>query len=421
MRIYSLFAVLLGLALSACTTTTDLPPYFPSEDVENPGALVIAEPLEVPLPPPAIPAPRAPETETPEETLILEPIIVTPNEDAIFWYDRMEGWQEADHRPAMTAFRRTCESFLKADPDKPLNPNLPEYGYYRDWRPVCERLKVLGNSKREARAFFESEFAPLTLSTINNKEGLLTGYYEPEIDVRIRPDKTYYEPILAVPENKAVLDLPRAKINATSSRVIAYGRPIDVFFMQIQGSGRIRFKEGRALRAAYAANNGKPYVSIGKVLVERGELTLEQASKQSIEEWMKENGYQKTRELMNENPRYIFFKEQAIGEGEGPRGAMQVPLTDMGSIAVDPRYHPYGTLVWLETMLPQKGGDYKGKPAKLLVTAQDTGSAIRGPLRGDLFFGSGKEAGEKAGVMKHSVRWTIFVPKRIAPSTTPIS
>ena len=123
---------------------------------------------------------------------------------------------------------------------------------------------------------------------------------------------------------------------------------------------------------------------------------------------------------MNENPRYIFFTEQKIGEGEGPRGAMRVPLTAMGSMAVDPRYHPYGTLAWLETIIPQTPGDYKGKASGVLVSVQDTGNAIRGPLRGDLFFGAGDVAGDRAGVMKHPVRWTILVPKSIAPQATGI-
>ena len=143
-------------------------------------------------------------------------------------------------------------------------------------------------------------------------------------------------------------------------------------------------------------------------------MTLEQASKQSISDWMERAGPDKTRALMNENPRYIFFAEQAIAEGEGPRGGMRVPLTDFGSIAVDQRYHPYGSLVWLETTIPQYGGDYRGLETGLLVSVQDTGNAIRGPLRGDLFFGSGDEAGNKAGVMKHPVKWTILVPKALA-------
>ena len=129
---------------------------------------------------------------------------------------------------------------------------------------------------------------------------------------------------------------------------------------------------------------------------------------------MVRNGPRAARDLMNENPRYIYFTEQSIRPGEGPQGAMRVPLTGMGAIAVDPRYHPYGSLMWLETTLPTQGGDYRGQQTGILVTAQDTGSAIQGPLRADLFFGSGEAAGERAGVQKHRARWMILLPRQIA-------
>jgi len=370
-----------------------------------------AHPLTLPPGAPEIPAPRSPQPDPPEEIIVNTPL----------WYDNLPGWTEADTRPALSSFRRSCKSWVKADPDAFLNKNLPDYGTYRDWLPACAKVDLIGSSEKAARDFFEEEFAPLSIKTLTEEAGTLTGYYEPEIEVRLKADSTFSEPILAKPTNPAVLRQPRSQIRATSSRVIAYGRPIDVFFMQIQGSGRLKYKDGRGLRAAYAANNGKPYKSIGRVLVERGEMKLSQASKQSIEAWMETHGPKQTRALMNENPRYIFFAEQSVaiddfGIEEGPRGAMEVPLTEMGSIAVDPRYHPYGSLMWLETTLPQEGGDYTGKETGLLVSAQDTGKAIRGPLRGDLFFGSGDEAGDRAGVMKHEVRWRLLVPKSIAPS-----
>ena len=414
-----LVALIIVAGLSACATT---PPtssetpgtQYPDPDVENPGVIVIAEPSITPPPPPAIPAPPPPPTEGPTEM-----VYETPSA-----FDRLTGWQSADLRPALSAFARGCESWSKADPTAQLNPKQPEYGFYANWSGACSEAIILSlqNPRSyEIREFIEREFTPVDLSSASDVSGLLTGYYEPEIDVRLKPDSEYSEPILAKPKSKTVQNLPRADISATSSRVIAYGRPIDVFFMQIQGSGRIRFADGQTIRAAYGGNNGKPYKSIGGVLVRRGEMTLEQASKQSIEDWMARNGPAATRDLMNENPRYIFFAEQAILPGEGPRGSMRVPLTEMASIAVDNRYHPYGTLLWLETTLPRFGGDYVGKPAQLLVAAQDSGSAIKGPLRGDLFFGAGKTAGDKAGVMKHPVRWTILLPKAIAPPPLPES
>jgi membrane-bound lytic murein transglycosylase A len=312
---------------------------------------------------------------------------------------------------------RGCETWSDAEDASYLNPNLPQYGTYGDWRLTCQSATVLQSvspSPTDIRQFFEGWFKPVSFSTPAAGEGLLTGYYEPDVEVRLSPSAEFSEPILAKPADAAKLALPRAQVNAHTSRVIAYGRPIDVFFLQIQGSGRLRYSNGRVLRAAYAANNGRPYQSIGAVLIRRGELTRDTASKQSIADWMQRSGPAATRALMNENRRYIYFTEQSIQPNEGPQGAMRVPLTAMGAIAVDPRYHPYGTLMWLETKLPKRAGDYKGERTGLLVTAQDTGSAIKGPLRADLFFGSGDDAGARAGVQKHRVKWTIFLPSFIA-------
>lgn len=398
----------LGLAflMSACTTVPT-GPNFPNPDVENPGAIVIAEPVAAPPPAPVVQTPAPAPAEPPAE-----PVVEIPASG----FEVLPFWATHDPRPALEAFIRGCESWSKADPDAELNPNLPQYGRYRDWQTTCQAGAVLHSvtpSAEDTRNFFESWFAPVSLATPSEPDGLLTGYYEPEVEVRVKPTAIFSEPILATPKDKSKLSLPRSQVNAYTSRVIAYGRPIDVFFLQIQGSGRLRYADGRILRAAYAANNGHSYKSIGGVLIRRGELTREQASKQSIADWMARNGSTATRELMNQNPRYIYFTEQSIRSGEGPQGAMRVPLTAMGAIAVDPRYHPYGSLVWLETTLPVTGGDYRGQNTGLLVTAQDTGSAIKGPLRADLFFGSGEAAGDRAGVQKHKAKWTLLLPRNL--------
>ena len=420
-RIIALYSLVLSLALlaSGCASVPNQPATQQQSQIETPSnqdvsssqgvtsdreTIIVAAPLPEPPVIVAISAPPAPAAEPP----IIE-IFEQPK-----WYDKITHWQGADVRPALTSFKRSCQSFAKADLFSELNANLPEYGRYDDWQPACDESRFIPDDANSARLFFETHFEPTLISTEETESGLLTGYYEPEISVRRVPDAVYYEPILAKPTDETTLKLPRQNITASSSRVIAYGKPIDVFFMQVQGSGRIQFDDGVALRAAYAGNNGHKYASIGKVLVERGEMSLEQASKQAISDWMDRSGADATRDLMNENPRYIFFTEQAITFGEGPRGAMRVPLTDMGSIAVDNRYHPYGSLIWLETTLPQFGGDFRGLETGLLVSAQDTGSAIKGPLRGDLFFGSGDEPGDRAGVMKHPVKWTILVPKALA-------
>lgn len=402
------FVGFIGLALlvSACTTVPS-DPNFPDPDVENPGPIVVAEPEPTPPPAPIVQTPTPAPSEPPPE-----PVVEVPTSG----FEDLPFWASHDPRPALSAFVRGCESWNKADPGAWLNPNLPQYGTFADWQTPCQGATVLYSvspSAEDARAFFESWFAPVSLYTPREPDGLLTGYYEPEVEVRLQPTAEFSEPILAKPTTDATLRLPRSKVNSRTSRVIAYGRPIDVFFLQIQGSGRLKYQDGRTLRAAYAANNGRDYKSIGGVLVRRGELTLDTASKQSIAAWMERNGPKATRELMNQNPRYIYFTEQSIRPGEGPQGAMRIPLTAMGAIAVDPRYHPYGSLVWLDTTLPTEPGDYRGAPTGLLVTAQDTGSAIKGPLRGDLFFGSGAEAGNRAGVQKHRARWTLLLPRNL--------
>ena len=400
--------ILLGSFLTTCTTVP-VPPNYPNPDVENPGVLTQAQPLPMPPPAPRILTPIPPSAEPPPEPVIEAP---APSGFAALPY-----WKNHDPTPALSAFARGCETWSGADDAAYLNPNLRQYGTYGDWRQTCHSAAVLNSvnpSASDARQFFESWFAPVYLTAPGKVDGLLTGYYEPEVDVRLNPDAEFSEPILAKPTSKAKESLPRAQVNAATSRVIAYGRPIDVFFLQIQGSGRLKYSDGRILRAAYAANNGWPYKSIGGVLIDRGELTRDQASKQSIADWMVRNGPRAARDLMNENPRYIYFTEQSIRPGEGPQGAMRVPLTGMGAIAVDPRYHPYGSLMWLETTLPTQGGDYRGQQTGILVTAQDTGSAIQGPLRADLFFGSGEAAGERAGVQKHRARWMILLPRQIA-------
>lgn len=396
--------------VTACTTVPDGPVY-PDPDVENPGTIVIAEPLPTPPPAPRVQTPPPAPSEPPPE-----PVIEAP---APSGFAALPFWNTHDPRPALSAFVRGCETWTKAATDEYLNPNLPQYGRFGDWTTSCQSAAVLQSvqpSQADAQGFFESWFVPVTLTTPEAKDGLLTGYYEPEVEVRLAPDAEFSEPILSKPTSPEALKLPRSQVNANTSRVIAYGRPIDVFFLQIQGSGRLKYADGRILRAAYAANNGQPYQSIGGVLIRRGELTREQASKQSIADWMARNGRSAARELMNENPRYIYFTEQTIREGEGPQGAMRVPLTGMGAIAVDPRYHPYGSLVWLDTTLPTQPGDYRGERTGLLVTAQDTGSAIKGPLRADLFFGSGEDAGNRAGVQKHRAHWTILLPYFMADS-----
>ena len=415
----SLLVSLFAALLSACTTVPKAPdaePPMPPAVVVTPIPQVTPVPESSPAPAPSpIPAPiPTPETPRPLVEIIPAPAAPTPVNPEASAIANLAGWRDSDVTPALVAFNRSCGAWSKELAGDYLNAALPEYGTYGDWASACEAAKRVNIDYGSAHDFFERYFDPVHLAPRAGERGLLTGYYQPEIEVRRRADAYFNEPILAVPKSKAAQKLPRSKIGPTTSRVIAYGRPMDVFFMQIQGSGHIRFKDGATVRAAYAGNNGYNYKSIGKVLIDRGEITKDKSSKRDIEAWMAKAGPKKSRELMNENKRYIFFVEQKIEIGEGPNGAMRVPLTGMGSMAVDPHYHPYGALIWLNVKLPMSAGDYRGTEQGVLLAAQDTGKAIRGALRGDIYFGSGKAAGQLAGVMKHSGDWYLLLPKQLA-------
>ncbi|MGJ8558672.1 MAG: murein transglycosylase A [Litorimonas sp.] len=412
------------ISLSACTTTQTPQSIEPETEVyesapnppSEPSGDPVAEPRAPALIDPDLTRPTTPPTDPLPPTIVdvpdvglgaaVEPVAPEPLLEQPDPFARLSGWSDADHAPALAAFQRSCVTLLKRPAKTVLHAKRSDLGRHSDWANVCRAAKYATN----ATPFFESLFVPVTLS---RKTGLLTGYYEPEVEVRAKPDAVFSEPILTVPTSDAIRTLPRAKLSAQSADVIAYGRPIDVFFLHVQGSGRLHFDDGRTVRAGYAANNGKRYRSIGRVLIDRGELTRDQSAKRNIEQWMDAAGAEKSRALMNENPRYIFFSEQDVSDGVGPKGAMQVPLTAMGSIAVDPKHNPYGIPVWLETRLPQKARDYQGTSTGLLVVTQDTGSAIKGPRRGDLFFGAGSNAGALAGVLKHPVRWTTLLPRTL--------
>lgn len=422
-------ALALILGLSACKTTTPQSP-APIESDDKPVSIIAPPPVEPQIPPPlTAPVDDNQNSHTPPATTSSDNQISTPppsvasdiasiGSTLIAFSDYLPGWKMADLRPSLRAFARNCSIWEERDGQSALMVLKPEFGLYQDWQSLCANLPPAPYDASLSRWFFETYFLPANLVTAKRTEGLLTGYYEPEIDVRTKLDAEFSEPILAYPKeeqlkNQTRADIYRSQIDYTAH---AYGRPIDVFFMQVQGSGRLRFPDGSVKRAAYGGNNSYKYKSIGRVLIARGEMTREEASKQAIENWMIKSGASAARALMNENKRYIYFALEDIDPSEGPKGSMRAPLTAMGSMAIDPKSRPYGAPVWLETTLPQFSGDYRGQTQSLLVIAQDSGNAIRGEGRGDLFFGSGDLAGELAGVMKHDVTMTHLLPRDLVLS-----
>ena len=304
------------------------------------------------------------------------------------------------------------------------------------WEAACAELSRI--SEGETRAALERLFTPYAVSFGGNDTGLITGYYEPELRGSSAPDERYRFPLYRRPGDIVVADLGAFDTDLSGRRLIGRveeGRfvpyherteiengalaggglellwvdsAVDLFFLQIQGSGRVRLEDGSVVRVGYAGKNGRPYVAIGRVLIERGELNREAVSMQSIRAWLGAHPDQAA-DVMSANPSYVFFR---IVDGEGPIGAQGVPLTAGRSIAVDPAFVPLGAPVWLETTDPLD----PGTPLHRLVVAQDTGGAIKGAVRGDLFFGAGSEASERAGRMTQEGRLFVHLPKGIDPA-----
>lgn len=368
-----------------------------------------------PVQPPApLPTPTPPAVPTPAGAY---PTLKPVNWAAVtFWQDDslMEAW------PALL---QSCSTL----------------GKQPAWQAVCaEAAAMPAPDNATVRAYFEQRFQPWQATQEDGSaEGLVTGYYEPLLKGdRIRTARARF-PLYAAPDDLITVDLAsvypelknlrlrgrlvgnklvpyptRKEIEAAAAsgngfkgKPIAWAEdPVDLFFLQIQGSGRIELPDGSHMRVGYADQNGHPYLSIGKLLVERGELKLEQASMQGIKDWGAKNP-DKLPELLASNPSFVFFRELPNGL-TGPLGALGVPLTGGRSIAVDPRFIPLGAPVFLATTQPNSP-----LPLNRLVMAQDAGGAIRGGVRADFFWGFGNEAGELAGRMKQRGRMWVLLPK----------
>lgn len=324
-------------------------------------------------------------------------------------FSDLPGWSDDDIAAALPAWRASCGAFgVKAPSGGPAGPE--------DWAEACAAMPAGGDSADTFRSYVESHFAPFLLSDRAGGAGLFTGYYEPELVGSLRPSAEFPIPLYGRPEDIKVVDgraqpyFTRAEIDggALAKRgleLLWLADPVDAFFLQVQGSGRIRLTDGRIVRVGYAGDNGHPYTAIGRILVERGEMTKDTASLQTIRDWLR-NHPADAGPLMHRNARFIFFREVA---GDGPIGSQNVVLTPGRSLAVDPAHIPLGALLWLDTSYPA-GTPEAGQPLRRLMVAQDTGSAIKGVVRGDLFWGSGEAAARYAGPMKQPGRLFLLLP-----------
>lgn len=314
----------------------------------------------------------------------------------VLTFEQLEGWAEDDHAAAFEVFRNTC-----TDLDDP------------DWQSVC----AYATANPEPRQFFELLFRPVLIE--DGKDALFTGYFEPELNGARRPSARYRYPLHAMPPEAQTSPqwytrrqlLEEGKLDGRGLEIVWVDDPVEKFFLQIQGSGRINLPDGSKVRVGYGGKNGHEYRSIGAELVRQGVFQPHQVSATVIKNWVKRNP-EAGRELLFHNPSYVFFREVSeVPAHLGPLGAMNRSVTPMRTIAVDPAFVPLGAPVWIEK-------DGKG-PMRRLMIAQDTGSAIKGAQRADIFFGTGDAAGRAAGQLKDPGRMVVLLPIQRAYALAP--
>ncbi len=345
-------------------------------------------------------------------------------------FDSLPGWTTDRISEAMPALLRGCTRLAFAPTDQKLGGTGmgSEAG---DWLDVCAAARRLPpNDEAAARTFLQARFNVVPLAT-GGPDGLFTGYYEPQIAGSRESTRLYRYPVLARPPDlieqtgpdgvrrsgrveggQFVPYFTRAEIDRGALRrqrldLVYLRSPIDLFFLQVQGAGRIELPNGREVRVGYAGTNGQAYVPIGRVLRDAGDIPADQVSAQTIRGWLQTHP-REAQSMMEQNPRYTFFREYSdLSPDAGPLGTLGIQLTPMRSVAVDPTHIPLGAPLWIDTVAPD------GTKLRRLMQAQDTGTAIAGGLHVDIFFGWGDTAEDQAGHMQASGRAWILLPKAV--------
>lgn len=350
-------------------------------------------------------------------------------------FDALTGWQDDRILEAQPALSKSCGRLLGQPASRAVGPEALA-GTVADWRRPCEAIEGLPEGQEAAlRSLLEKEFRPFAVAGPDGGTGVFTGYYEAELRGATAPDDVYRWPLYGFPSDLTRVNLGQFRADLKGRRI--YGRvedgvlvpyydraeidggalagrdlellwsddPVDVFFLHIQGSGQVKLSDGSTVRIGFAGTNDLPFFAIGRALLSENKVPPEQASMQGIRDWLRRNP-EEAAAMMRRNGRYIFFRRI---EGEGPIGSQGVALTAGRSLAIDPKYLALGVPLWLETTWPASE-----RPLRRLMVAQDTGGAIKGPVRGDFFWGSGEAALEQAGRMKQSGRYFLLLPKAVA-------
>ena len=371
-------------------------------------------------------------------------------------FSDLPGWQQDDQYAAAVALQKSCSVIMKQNPGKEMITGGLA-GTFADWHSVCQDAENLPvGDEQSARRFFQTRFTPYQIIAGEHRQGLFTGYYEALLHGSRTRHAPYLIPIYGRPSDLVAVHLGDFKPDLKGETIFGHVKDgnlkpyfsrkqiengamqdkapeivwvdnaVDAFFLHIQGSGRILMDDGTVLRVGYAAQNGQPYTAIGHDLVARGDIPKKDISMQSIRAWLESHPDQAP-QVMDLNESYVFFRVLDAGKDEGPMGAEGVPLTPGRSLAVDHRKLPYGVPVYIDAQDPRpeaqavsqalaagqplhedkksdKEKEDDGPRLDRLMIAQDTGGAIRGPIRGDVFWGSGHEAAAIAGVMKSKGR-----------------
>lgn len=363
-------------------------------------------------------------------------------------YDRLPGWTDDDPRGALTAFLRSCPALTQGKGNAHSGTPAQQGGLKltpADWQAPCDEAAGLTEgSGDQVRAFFERSFRPFAATGKDGPDGLFTGYFEIELLGARTQTPSFPVPLYRLPPDHVQADLGafdpelrgrRVVGRVENGRFIPYhtrgdieagalnGRglemlwindPVDVFMLHVQGSGRVVLQDGEVVRVGFAGHNGRAYESIGRTLIERGELKPGKADWEDIRTWIRRNP-DKAAALFAVNPRFIFFRTiEGIPDEAGPIGAEGVPLTPGRSLAVDRRFIPLGVPMWLDTTWPSQ----PDRPLRRLMVAQDAGGAIKGVVRGDFFWGYGDEALAEAGRMKSTGRYYLLIPTAAAERLT---
>jgi membrane-bound lytic murein transglycosylase A len=368
-------AVLAALSLAACASTPPLGPVEPTH--RQPPR---SEPR---APPPRPPEARAAESELPTDRIV--PLTA------------LRGWETEDHAAALATFRETCGAAR--------DPVLAQ---------ICRDARAIGPLDRDqSRRFFEAHFR----AEQTHGEGVLTAYFAPEYPARHKPDDTFTAPVRGKPadlgDTTQTPYLDRTTIEALPpGKPLAWMRPEDLFFLQIQGSGVLTFDDGKRMKALYAGNNGRPFVGVANPMRDKGLLAPDNVSADSIRTWLAAHRGPDADAIMRLNPRYAFF---SLGQDDGkpPVGSANVPLPSGRSLAIDPAWHQMGELYWVDANAPILNGAFP--TYRRLAMALDTGGAIKGDVRADLYMGLGAAAGAEAGRVRHTLRLYRLVPKDAAP------